>query len=101
MVTPRLLLPPTPSTTYLVTLLVVALLVILMKTVFLVGHSIFIGSYPIRIKTLVSLSCVFSCRNPKKKPLQSMRADFGDNFDMCKFQGDIQIYIFYPFFKYF
>lgn len=30
-----------------------------------------------------------------------MRADFGDNFDMCKFQGDIQIYIFYPFFKYF
>ncbi|KAL1825838.1 hypothetical protein DCAR_0314029 [Daucus carota subsp. sativus] len=61
--------------------------------VFLVGHDW--GSFiawwfcklrPDRIRALVSLSVVHSPRNPKRKPLQSLRAAFGDDYYICKFQ---------------
>lgn len=61
--------------------------------VFLVGHDW--GSYiawwfcklrPDRIRALVSLSVVHMPRNPNRKPLQSLRAAFGDDYYICKFQ---------------
>lgn len=61
--------------------------------VFLVGHDW--GSYicwwfcklrPDRIRALVSLSVVHMPRNPNRKPLQSLRAAFGDDYYICRFQ---------------
>ena len=35
---------------------------------------------------MVSLSVMFSPRNPTRRPLQSLRAAFGDDYFMCRFQ---------------
>ncbi|KAL1811750.1 hypothetical protein ACET3Z_021815 [Daucus carota] len=38
------------------------------------------------IKALVSLSVLFSPKNPTGRPLQSLCAAFGDHYYMCRFQ---------------
>ncbi|XP_057539001.1 uncharacterized protein LOC130817356 [Amaranthus tricolor] len=45
-----------------------------------------------RIKAFVSLSVPFRPRNPKLKPIQTLRAVFGDDYYICRFQeaGDIE-----------
>jgi len=61
--------------------------------VFLVGHDF--GAYmawyfclfrPDRVKALVNMSVVFYPRSPSRKPIQSLRAAFGDDYYMCRFQ---------------
>ncbi|XP_027164861.1 uncharacterized protein LOC113765006 [Coffea eugenioides] len=61
--------------------------------VFLVGHDwgavmawYFCLLRPDRIKALVNMSVVFTPRNPKRKPLEAMRARFGDDYYICRFQ---------------
>lgn len=61
--------------------------------IFLVGHDwgasiawYFCLFRPDRIKALVNLSVQFHPRNPKRKPLTSMRALFGDDYYICRFQ---------------
>ncbi|KAJ8772056.1 hypothetical protein K2173_027233 [Erythroxylum novogranatense] len=61
--------------------------------VFLVAHDwgAIIGWYlclfrPDRVKAYVCLSVPFRPRNPKIKPLESMRLLFGDDYYMCRFQ---------------
>ncbi|KAL6954929.1 hypothetical protein U1Q18_020041 [Sarracenia purpurea var. burkii] len=61
--------------------------------VFLVGHDwgAFMAWYfclfrPDRIRALVNTSVVFNPRNPSRKPLESLRAAFGDDYYMCRFQ---------------
>nr|XP_043635690.1 epoxide hydrolase A-like [Erigeron canadensis] len=61
--------------------------------VFLVGHDWgavmawqFCLLRPDRIKALVNLSVVFSPRNPLRKPIESMRAIFGNDYYVCRFQ---------------
>ncbi|KAI3449459.1 hypothetical protein Pfo_006124 [Paulownia fortunei] len=61
--------------------------------VFLVGHDwgavmawYFCLIRPDRIKALVNMSVVFPPRNPKRKPLESMRAVLGDDYYICRFQ---------------
>lgn len=61
--------------------------------IFLVGHDwgaviawYFCLFRPDRIKALVNLSVQFHPRNPKWKPLSSMRALFGDDYYICRFQ---------------
>ncbi|XP_019163974.1 PREDICTED: bifunctional epoxide hydrolase 2 [Ipomoea nil] len=61
--------------------------------VFLVGHDwgaamawYFCLLRPDRIKALVNLSVAFTPRNPKWKPVESMRFLFGDDYYMCRFQ---------------
>ncbi|CAL5194772.1 unnamed protein product [Lathyrus oleraceus] len=61
--------------------------------VFLVGHDwgAIIGWYvclfrPERIKAYVSLSVPHLPRNPKIKPVDGMRALFGDDYYICRFQ---------------
>lgn len=61
--------------------------------VFLVGHDFgaFMAWYfcllrPDRIKALVNMSVVFNPRNPNKKPLEALRAHFGDDYYICRFQ---------------
>uniref|UniRef100_A0A5B6ZUJ7 soluble epoxide hydrolase n=1 Tax=Davidia involucrata TaxID=16924 RepID=A0A5B6ZUJ7_DAVIN len=61
--------------------------------VYLVGHDwgAIIAWYfclfrPDRIKALVNMSVVFQPRNPSRKPLESLRAVFGDDYYMCRFQ---------------
>ncbi|PIN04425.1 Soluble epoxide hydrolase [Handroanthus impetiginosus] len=61
--------------------------------VFLVGHDwgavmawYFCLLRPDRIKALVNLSVVFQPRNPKRKPVESMRAKLGDDYYICRFQ---------------
>lgn len=88
--------PPSPTTYTLHHVLgdLVALLDCLkIDKVFLVGHDwgSFIGWWfcrlrPDRIKAYVSLSVVFSPRNPTRKPLHSLRAAFGHDYYMCRFQ---------------
>ncbi|KAI3449461.1 hypothetical protein Pfo_006126 [Paulownia fortunei] len=63
--------------------------------VFLVGHDwgavmawYFCLIRPDRIKALVNMSVVFQPRNPKRKPLESMRAILGDDYYICRFQID-------------
>ncbi|XWS53589.1 hypothetical protein CRYUN_Cryun10bG0014300 [Craigia yunnanensis] len=41
---------------------------------------------PDRVKALVNMSVVFSSRNPKRKPLESLRAFYGDDYYICRFQ---------------
>ncbi|XP_041012113.1 epoxide hydrolase A-like [Juglans microcarpa x Juglans regia] len=47
---------------------------------------------PDKVKALVNLSVVFSPRNPKRKPLESLRALYGNDYYICRFQepGDIE-----------
>ncbi|KAL7112618.1 hypothetical protein ACP275_04G013700 [Erythranthe tilingii] len=61
--------------------------------VYLVGHDwgavmawYFCLLRPDRIKALVNLSVVFHPRNPKWKPVESMRAILGDDYYICRFQ---------------
>ncbi|KAA8548954.1 hypothetical protein F0562_000638 [Nyssa sinensis] len=67
--------------------------------VFVVGHDW--GAFfawhlclyrPDRVKALVNLSVAFIPRNPTMKPLEGMRALYGDDFYICRFQepGDIE-----------
>lgn len=67
--------------------------------VFLVGHDwgAQIGWYmclfrPDRVKAYVSLTVPFRPRNPKIRPIEGMRAFFGDDYYMCRFQkpGEIE-----------
>ncbi|KHN02949.1 Epoxide hydrolase A [Glycine soja] len=45
-----------------------------------------------RIKALVNLSVVFTPRNPKRKPLDTLRAVYGNDHYICRFQepGEIE-----------
>lgn len=61
--------------------------------VFVVGHDwgAFMAWYlclyrPDRVKALVNLSVPFSPRNPKRKPVETLRALFGDDYYVCRFQ---------------
>lgn len=61
--------------------------------VFLVGHDwgaaiawYFCLLRPDRVKALVNMSVVFRPRNPTRKPIESMRVLFGDDYYMCRFQ---------------
>ncbi|XP_021889244.1 uncharacterized protein LOC110808163 [Carica papaya] len=67
--------------------------------VFLVGHDwgAFIAWHfclfrPDRIKALVNLSVALNPRNPVRKPVESFRALFGDDYYICRFQepGEIE-----------
>ncbi|GFZ04581.1 alpha/beta-Hydrolases superfamily protein [Actinidia rufa] len=61
--------------------------------IFLVGHDwgAVIAWYlcllrPDRIRALVNMSVVFHPRNPSRKPLESLRAAFGHDYYICRFQ---------------
>lgn len=61
--------------------------------VFLVGHDwgaamawYFCLLRPDRVKALVNMSVVFRPRNPRRKPVESLRALMGDNYYICRFQ---------------
>lgn len=61
--------------------------------VFLVGHDwgaaiawYFCLFRPDRVKALVNMSIVFQPRNPNLKPVDGMRALFGDDYYICRFQ---------------
>jgi len=61
--------------------------------VFLVAHDwgALVGWYtclfrPDRIKAYVCLSVPFMPRNPKVKPVDAMRALYGDDYYVCRFQ---------------
>lgn len=41
---------------------------------------------PERIRALVNLSVVFTPRNPKRKPLDTLRAVYGNDYYICRFQ---------------
>ncbi|KAK4774873.1 hypothetical protein SAY86_009808 [Trapa natans] len=67
--------------------------------VFLVGHDwgALIAWYfclfrPDRIKALVNMSVLFQPRNPNLRPVDAMKAAFGDDFYICRFQvpGEIE-----------
>lgn len=67
--------------------------------IFLVGHDwgaiiawAFCLLRPDRIKALVNMSVPFQPRHPSFKPLQSLRALFGDDYYMCRFQepGEVE-----------
>ncbi|KAJ7980295.1 bifunctional epoxide hydrolase 2-like [Quillaja saponaria] len=67
--------------------------------VFVVGHDwgALIAWYlclyrPDRVKALVNLSVAFSPRSPKRKPLETLRAVYGNDYYICRFQepGDIE-----------
>ncbi|XP_038708038.1 epoxide hydrolase A-like [Tripterygium wilfordii] len=69
------------------------------EQVFLVGHDwgayvawLFCLFRPDRVKALVNLSVPFMPRNPQFKPIDGLRAVFGDDFYMCRFQepGEIE-----------
>ncbi|XP_059455261.1 uncharacterized protein LOC132185510 [Corylus avellana] len=47
---------------------------------------------PDKVKALVNLSVAFTPRNPKRKPLDSLRALYGDDYYICRFQepGEIE-----------
>ncbi|KAM6545132.1 hypothetical protein CsatB_025868 [Cannabis sativa] len=69
------------------------------EKVFVVGHDwgALIAWYlclfrPDRVKALVNLSVVFNPRNPKKKPYETLRAVYGDDYYVCRFQeiGEIE-----------
>ena len=60
---------------------------------FLVGHDwgavmawYFCLLKPDRVKALVNMSLAYRPRNPKRKPLESFRALFGDDYYVCRFQ---------------
>ena len=61
--------------------------------VFVVGHdwgavmAWYLCLYrPDRVKALVNMSVPFSPRNPMRKPLESLRAQLGDDYYICRFQ---------------
>lgn len=61
--------------------------------VFVVGHDwgAFIAWYlclyrPDRVKALVNMSTVFNPRNPNRKPIDSLRAIYGDDYYICRIQ---------------
>ncbi|KAE8728224.1 histone-lysine N-methyltransferase ATX3-like [Hibiscus syriacus] len=67
--------------------------------VFLVGHDwgamiawSFCQFRPDRVKALVNLSVAFRPWNPKVKPVEGLRALFGDDYYICRFQepGEIE-----------
>ncbi|XP_059652371.1 uncharacterized protein LOC132299638 [Cornus florida] len=67
--------------------------------VFVVGHDwgCMVAWYlclfrPDRVKALVSLTLPFRPRHPKMKPIEGMKAFFGDDYYMCRFQepGEIE-----------
>ncbi|KAK9292293.1 hypothetical protein L1049_020257 [Liquidambar formosana] len=69
------------------------------EQVFVVGHDwgAMIAWYlclfrPDRVKAFVCLAVPFRPRNPKMKPVEAMKAFFGDDYYMCRFQepGDIE-----------
>ncbi|KAM6545134.1 hypothetical protein CsatB_025870 [Cannabis sativa] len=47
---------------------------------------------PDRVKALVNLSVAFNPRNPKRKPYETLRAVYGDDYYVCRFQeiGEIE-----------
>ncbi|XP_041020051.1 epoxide hydrolase A-like [Juglans microcarpa x Juglans regia] len=66
--------------------------------VFLVGHDwgAIIGWYlcmfrPEKVKAFVCLSVPFRPRNPQMMPVESMRAFFGDDYYICRFQAQGEI----------
>jgi pimeloyl-ACP methyl ester carboxylesterase len=69
-----------------------------LEKVFLVGHDwgamiawYFCQFNPDRITALVNLSVAFRPRDPSRKPIESLRAVFGDDYYMCRFQdADIE-----------
>ena len=72
--------------------------------VFLVGHDwgAQIGWYmclfrPDRVKAYVSLTVPFRPRNPNIRPIEGMRAFFGDDYYMCRFQVFFFFNLFPPF----
>ncbi|XP_041021062.1 epoxide hydrolase A-like [Juglans microcarpa x Juglans regia] len=67
--------------------------------IFLVGHDwgavmawYFCLFRPDRIKALVNMSVAFRPRRPSRKPVESLRALFGDDYYICRFQepGEIE-----------
>ena len=63
------------------------------EKVFVVGHDwgAIIAWYlclyrPDKVKALVNLSVPFTPRNPKRKPLDSLRAVYGSDYYICRFQ---------------
>ncbi|PON62011.1 Epoxide hydrolase-like [Parasponia andersonii] len=69
------------------------------EKVFVVGHDwgALIAWYlclfrPDRVKALVNLSVAFNPRNPKRKPYETLRAVYGDDYYVCRFQepGEIE-----------
>ncbi|TXG71693.1 hypothetical protein EZV62_000272 [Acer yangbiense] len=67
--------------------------------VFVVGHDwgAIIAWYlcqfrPDRVKALVNMSVVFNPRNPKRKPLETLKAFYGPDYYICRFQepGEIE-----------
>ncbi|XP_077218517.1 epoxide hydrolase 1-like [Tasmannia lanceolata] len=63
------------------------------EQVFVVGHDwgAIIAWYlsmfrPERVKALVNLSFAFRPRHPERKPIQTLRAIFGDDYYICRFQ---------------
>ncbi|XAR48689.1 Soluble epoxide hydrolase [Bertholletia excelsa] len=47
---------------------------------------------PDKVKALVNMSVVFTPRNPKRKPLEGLRAAYGNDYYVCRMQepGDIE-----------
>ena len=41
---------------------------------------------PDKVRALVNMSVVFNKRNPKKKPLEALRAAYGDDYYICRIQ---------------
>ncbi|XP_059647731.1 uncharacterized protein LOC132294022 isoform X2 [Cornus florida] len=41
---------------------------------------------PDRVKALVNMSVVFTPRSPKRKPIESLRAFYGNDYYICRFQ---------------
>ncbi|KAK4256607.1 hypothetical protein QN277_006310 [Acacia crassicarpa] len=67
--------------------------------VFVVGHdwgaiiAWYLSLYrPERVRALINLSAPFTPRNPKRKPLDTLRAVYGADYYICRFQepGDIE-----------
>lgn len=63
------------------------------EKVFVVGHDwgAFISWFlclfrPDRVKALVNMSVLFSPRNPAYKPLPTLKAFYGDDYYVCRFQ---------------
>ncbi|RZC21807.1 Epoxide hydrolase A isoform A [Glycine soja] len=56
----------------------------------LVGLLDALGIEPDRVKALVNLSVVFRPRNPKRKPIQSLRAIMGDNYLYVQKPGEVE-----------
>ncbi|KAL3626543.1 hypothetical protein CASFOL_030092 [Castilleja foliolosa] len=69
------------------------------QRVFVVGHdwgAIIAWSLclyrPDKVKALVNMSVIFSRRNPSRRPLETLRGVYGDDYYICRFQkpGEIE-----------